>query len=109
MLDVLGPIDVLEPGVFQEDPLDERAHDGDIHVLVDRGREEEAPVLAIVRRQVGPAAAQRDPEGTARDDHRRSTAAPKSYPDCRWIASTMTSAARASARPGDGSRSSRMS
>ena len=44
--------------------------DRDVDVLVDRRGDQEAAVLAVVRRQVGAAAAERDPERAARDDHR---------------------------------------
>ena len=51
-------------------PGDERPHHRDVDVLVDRRRDQEAAVLAVVGRQVGAAAAERDAQRTARDDHR---------------------------------------
>ena len=45
---------------------------GDVDVAVDRGRDQEAAELAIIGRQVGAAAAERDAERASDDDHARS-------------------------------------
>ena len=71
MLDVVGTLDVFELRVLEEDAADERPHHGDVDVLVDRRGDEEAAVLAVVRAEVGAAAAERDPQRATGDDHAR--------------------------------------
>ena len=72
--------DVLELRVLQEDALRERPHHGDEHVLVDRRSDQKSAVLAVVRREIGAAAAEGDAQWTTGDDHE---AGPKSYPERR--------------------------
>ena len=69
--DLVDRFDVLELRILQVDARRERPHDRDVDVLVDRRRDEEAAVLAVVRRQVGAAAAERDAQRATRDDHSR--------------------------------------
>ena len=70
VLHVIDPLDVLELRVLQEDARREGPHHGDVDVLVDRRRDQEPAVVLVVGRQVGAAAAKRDPQRTAGDDHR---------------------------------------
>ena len=79
VLHLVDAVHVFELRVLQVDAGRERPHDGDVDVLVDRRGDEEAGVIAIVRGQVGTAAAKRDPEGTTRNDHARPP--PAVYPD----------------------------
>src|SRR3989442_1064970 len=102
MVDFFHAVHVFQLRILEEDALDERPHDRDVDVIVDRGGNQEAAVMPVVRGQVGPAAAERDPQRASRDDH-------LPYPDCRYSASTMDSAARASGSPAAGCRSSRIS
>src|SRR5262249_38667908 len=61
--------DVLEGRVLEVNPGAEGTGNGDIHVLVDRGRDHEALVAAVVGGQIGAASAERDPQRAAYDDH----------------------------------------
>ncbi len=69
MLHLVDGRDPLHARVLEDQLLDERLVQRDVDVLVDGGGDDEPVVLAIVRRQIRPAAAQGDSEGTARDDH----------------------------------------
>src|ERR1700686_4042148 len=73
---------------------------GDVDVLVDGRGDNETGVLAVVRRQVGAATAQRDAQRAASDDH-----GAFSWYTC----STTRNTACASAMPGRGWRRKRMS
>src|SRR3984885_7817620 len=57
--------------IFQVNARFERPHDRDVYILVDRGGNQESLILAVVRREVGAAAAQSDPQWATRDDHIR--------------------------------------
>src|SRR5262249_41804259 len=67
--DVLDPVHFLHLRVLEEDARDEPLVHQDVDVLVDRRGDEEPAVLLVVRRQVGPPAAERDAEGAAGHDH----------------------------------------
>src|SRR5262245_7574562 len=69
MLDLVDAIGTLQFGVLDNQLRCERVMQGDAHVLVDGGGEQEACVLLIVRWQVRTATAQRDSQRTARDNH----------------------------------------
>ena len=69
VLDVLDPLDLLHLRILEEDPRHEPVMQQDVDVLVDRRGDEEAAVLLVVRRQVGPAAAEGDAERAAGHDH----------------------------------------
>jgi hypothetical protein len=69
MLDVFEARDLFDLGVLEEHAGPERAVDRDPHVLVDRGREQEAAVVLVIRRQIGAAAAERDAQRAACDQH----------------------------------------
>src|SRR5439155_10553684 len=86
--------------VLDDQVLDERLVQRDVDVLVDGGRDHEPAVLVVVGGQVGATPAERDAQGTPRDDH---AAAPS------YTRSTIASAALASPRPGAGGRPARMS
>src|SRR5215467_8420666 len=60
---------VLERRVLEVDPGAEGTGNCDIHVLVDRGRDHEALVAAVVGGQIGAASAEGDPQRAAYDDH----------------------------------------
>ena len=77
MLDLVDRVDVFELRVLEKDARRERPHRRDVDVLVDRRRDQKAAVLPVIRGKVRAAAAERDTQGTARDDHRRA----KSYPE----------------------------
>ena len=62
--------DALQLRVLDDQLGHEGLVDRDVDVLVDGGRDQEAAVLAVVGRQVGAAAAERDAQRAARDDHR---------------------------------------
>ena len=62
-------LDVLDLGVLQVDAGGERLDDGDVDVFVDRRGDEEPLVLAIVRGEVGAAAAEGYAKRAANDDH----------------------------------------
>ena len=69
MADLLDLLDVLGLGVLHLVAALEDGVDQHVDVLVDRPRDEEPAVLAVVGGQVGAAAAERDPErGSAEDD-----------------------------------------
>ena len=72
MLDLVERIHFFELGVFEQIAVDEAAMDGDVDVLVDRRRDDEPAVLAVVRRQVGAAPSQGNPQRASGDDHRAS-------------------------------------
>ena len=57
--------DALDLRILDDQLAHERLVHGDVDVLVDGGGDEEAAVLAVVRRQVGAAAAEADAQGTA--------------------------------------------
>ena len=69
VLDLVGLVDPLELAVLEEVVVGEGAVDRDVDVLGDGGRDDHAAVLLVVRRQVGAAAAQRDPQRRAGDQH----------------------------------------
>ena len=69
MLHVGRRLDVLELRVLQVDAFGERTHHRHVDVLVDRRRDEESTVLAVVGRQVRATATERDAKRAARDDH----------------------------------------
>jgi hypothetical protein len=60
---------LLEMGVLQQETIYKPAMNSDVNVLVDCRGYQESAVVAIVRRQVSPAAAERDPQWRTRDDH----------------------------------------
>ena len=65
VLDLRDRIDDLGLAVGEADRGLEAARDADVDVLVDRGGDQEAAVLARVARQVGAAAAEREADGRA--------------------------------------------
>ena len=69
VLDLVHGSHALELRVLDDQLVDERAMERDVDVLVDRGRDDEAAVLAVVRRQVGAAAAEGNAQRAPRDDH----------------------------------------
>ena len=69
MLDILDPVHFLHLRVLEEDPRHESLMHHDINILIDRRGDEEAAVLLVVRRQVGPPAAEGDAERAAGHDH----------------------------------------
>ena len=70
VLDLVWRRHLLGARVFQADVFIGRgAIDVDIDVLVDRGAQDEPAMLRIVRRQVGPAAAERNPIRCSRQNH----------------------------------------
>ena len=69
VLDLVGLVDPLELAVLEEVVVGERAVDRDVDVLGDRGGDDHAAVLLVVRRQVGAAAAEGDPQRRAGDQH----------------------------------------
>ena len=71
MLELVDRADALELGIFHDQIVDEGLMHRDVDVLVDRRRDQEAALLAIVGRQVGAAAAERDAKRRAHDDHGR--------------------------------------
>ena len=74
-------VDAFELGVLEEVVVDERAVDGDVAVPVDRRRDHERRPLAVVRRQVGATAADRDAQRRPGDQHgREATAASRVLP-----------------------------
>jgi hypothetical protein len=62
-------LDMLDLGIFEVDARRERLDDRDVDVLVDRRRDEEPLMFAVVRRQVGSATAERDAQRAPHDDH----------------------------------------
>src|SRR5581483_9816102 len=67
--DLSDLVDLLELGVLHPvAALEDRVHQH-VDVLVDRGGDEKAAVLAVVGRQVGAPAAQRDAQRRAAEDH----------------------------------------
>jgi hypothetical protein len=77
---VVHGIDLFELRVLQIDAGHERACDGDVDILVNRRRDDEAAVLTIVGREVGAASAERDAQGTSGDDHGRQVRLVKIWP-----------------------------
>jgi hypothetical protein len=69
MLHLVDRAHALDLRVLDDQILDERVVQRDVHVLVDRRRDDEAAVLAIVGRQVGATAAEGNPQRASRDDH----------------------------------------
>ena len=59
----------LEMGILQQKTIHKPAMNSDVNVLVDCRGDEESAVLAIIRRQISPAAAERDSQWRTRDDH----------------------------------------
>ena len=58
MLDFVDRGGFLEMGILQEKTIHEAAMNIDVNILVDRGGDEKPPVLAIIGRQISPAAAE---------------------------------------------------
>src|SRR5665213_498174 len=71
VLHVVHARGLLQPGVFDYQPRLKSLVKRDIHILVDGGGDEESAMLAVIRWQVGPAAAERDAQWTAGYNHRR--------------------------------------
>src|SRR5713226_8810618 len=59
----------LQFRILQKVPWKESLIDGDVDILVNRGRKHEAPKFAIIGRQVRAPAPQRNPQRRSRDDH----------------------------------------
>src|ERR1700721_3470566 len=53
---------LLQRRIFQVNAWFERPHDRDVHILVDRGGNQESLMLAGVRGEVGPPPPERDPQ-----------------------------------------------
>src|SRR5947209_18381029 len=70
MLQMFCRWDPLESGVFHDQLVNKSLVDSDVHVLVNCRSDRDATLPLIVRRQVGPAATERDAERAAGDDHR---------------------------------------
>jgi hypothetical protein len=71
VLDLLDPLHLLHLCVLEQDLRHESSVDCQVNILIDRGRHHEAAVVAIIGRQVGSPAAERDAERTPGDDHDR--------------------------------------
>ena len=69
VLDLLDRGRFLQLGVLQKKPIHETSMNVDIDMLVDRRGDEKSAVLAIIRRQIGAAAAERNSQRRTRDDH----------------------------------------
>src|SRR5580698_7947317 len=69
MLDELDRRNDLGLRVGETDVAEEALVGGDVDVLVDRRRDDVAAEAIAVRRQIGAAAAEREANGRARDDH----------------------------------------
>jgi hypothetical protein len=67
--DLIDGIDMLDLGIFQVDARLERPDQADIDVFVDRGRDQEALMVAVIGGEVGAAAAQADTQGGSHDNH----------------------------------------
>ena len=73
MLHFVDVIDHFGAGVTNTNlVVNDRSVDVEIHVFVNPNGENEAAMLPVEGRKVGPAAAQRNPKGRSSDDHRRS-------------------------------------
>src|SRR5205807_150078 len=68
-------VDVFDIGVLEPDTGAERTVDGDVDVAIDGSGDQKAAELFVIRRQIGPTAAEADAQRTARDDHRARSAA----------------------------------
>ncbi len=103
MADLIHLFNVLERRIFEVDALGERPVYRDVHVLVDRGGEQEAIMAAVVRRQIGAAASKGDAKRTARDDHCRvpaqigSTTGGCRAPGCKFLRSKIHGLSRKNA------------
>ena len=71
VLDVLDPLHLLHLRILQEDSRHEPMMDQDVDIFINGRGDEEAAVLLVVGRQVGPPAAERDPERATGHDHKR--------------------------------------
>ncbi len=69
MLDFVDAVHLFQLRVLQQIPRGEAAVDRDVDVLVDRRRDHETAVLAVVRGQIGAAAGQRNSQRASRDNH----------------------------------------
>ena len=69
MLDFVDRGYFLEMGILQKKTIHKPAMNSDIDVFVDRGGNEEAAVLAVIRRRISSAAAKRDSQWRTRDNH----------------------------------------
>src|SRR5207237_7266644 len=92
--------DHLHLRILHDHFLRERIVQCNVNIFVDRGGNNEACMLAIIRGQVGSASAEGDAERAAGDDQ---------FPYSSYTFSTTRKAACASAIPAAGSRPSRMS
>src|SRR5262249_13693936 len=59
----------LELRTLKSETLHDAPMDGHVNIRVDRRCNQESSVLAVIRRQISPAAAERDSQWRARDDH----------------------------------------
>ena len=69
MLQPARVLHTLKPRVFHDEVVHEGFVERDIDILVDRRGDEEPAMLLVVGREIRAAAAERDPEWRARDDH----------------------------------------
>ena len=70
MLDLLPREHALGGRIFQPDAAFKRPLQGHVDMLPQRQRQDVAPIVPVVGREVGAAAAERDAERAACDDHR---------------------------------------
>src|SRR2546423_15197403 len=71
MFDLLDRLNALELRVLDDDLLLKRAVLRDVDVLVDRRGDEKTAVFAIVRRQIGATAAERNTQRRTGNDHEK--------------------------------------
>jgi hypothetical protein len=69
VLDLVDGLDALEAGILEDKQALKGAMQGNVNVLIDRGRDQKPGMLGIIRRQVGSAPAQGNPKGRSRDNH----------------------------------------
>src|SRR5450755_3476441 len=100
MLHLVDSFHQLHLRILDQQLLREGLMQRNVNVLVDGRRNDEAGMLAVIRRQVGASPPQGNPQRRARDDH---------VAFSRYTRSTMRNAACAAAMPGRGWRLSRMS
>ena len=58
MLDVVHSLDLFHLRILEENPGNDSVMNHEIEIFIDRGGDDEAAVLVVVRREVGPPAAQ---------------------------------------------------
>ncbi len=69
VLYLINRLRFLQLRILEQETIHKTTMNSDVDVFVDRCRNEESAVLAIIGRQISPAAAQRNSQWRTRNDH----------------------------------------